>query len=129
MVKRAEVLHGEFPFEGRYGVLQERCARCGEHNVISIKQQVYRISAAVEDEQGGVGLGLNKSQSEEVCGESAIPSPGHLLQPVERLVEPTDPFRLRGINKPRRLTAVDCFRESTMQERVLYIKLVDGPGM
>jgi hypothetical protein len=50
MVKRVEVLHGEFPFEGRYVVLQELCARCGEHNVINIKQQVYRIGAATEDE-------------------------------------------------------------------------------
>jgi hypothetical protein len=30
-----------------------------EHNIINIKQQVYRIGAAAEDEQG-VGLGLNK---------------------------------------------------------------------
>jgi hypothetical protein len=37
VVKRAEVLHGEFPLKSRYGVLQERCARCGEHNVINIK--------------------------------------------------------------------------------------------
>jgi hypothetical protein len=64
-------------------VLQERCARCGEHNVINIKQQVYRINAITEDEQGGVGLGLNKSQSEEVHGKPVIPSPRHLLQPVE----------------------------------------------
>jgi hypothetical protein len=49
-VKRAEVLHGEFPLEGRYGVLQKCCARCGEHNVINIKQQVYRIGDATEDE-------------------------------------------------------------------------------
>jgi hypothetical protein len=60
VVKRAEVLHGEFPYEGRYGVLQEHCARCGEHNVINIKQQLYCIYAVVEDEQGGVRLGLNK---------------------------------------------------------------------
>jgi hypothetical protein len=51
MVKRAEVLHGEFPLDCRYGVLQECCARCGEHNVINIKQQVYCISAVAEDEQ------------------------------------------------------------------------------
>jgi hypothetical protein len=43
MVKMAKVLHGEFPLESRYGVLQEYCARCGEHNVINIKQQVYRV--------------------------------------------------------------------------------------
>jgi hypothetical protein len=50
MVKRVEVLHGEFPLESWYGVLQERCARCGEHNVINIKQQVYHVGATAEDE-------------------------------------------------------------------------------
>jgi hypothetical protein len=50
MVKRVEVIHGEIPLEGRYGVLQERCARCGERNIINIKQQIYRISTVAEDE-------------------------------------------------------------------------------
>jgi hypothetical protein len=107
MVKRVEVHHDEFSLEGRYGVLQERCARCSEHNVINIKQQVYRICTVVEDEQGGVRLDLNKPQSEKVCGEPVVPSLGRLLQPVERLVEAPDPVRLSGINKPHRLTAVD----------------------
>jgi hypothetical protein len=79
IVKRVEVIYDEFPLESRYGVLQERCARCGEHNVINIKQQVYRVGVMAEDEQGGVGLGLNKFQGEEVCGESPVPSPGHLV--------------------------------------------------
>jgi hypothetical protein len=79
IVKRAEVIHDEFPLESRYGVLQERCARCGEHNVINIKQQVYRVGVMAKDEQGGVGLGLNKFQGEEVRGEPPVPSPGHLL--------------------------------------------------
>jgi hypothetical protein len=60
VVKRVEVLHDEFLLESRYGVLQERCARCGEHNVINIKQQLYRINVAAEDEQGGVGLASTK---------------------------------------------------------------------
>jgi hypothetical protein len=75
MVKRVEVLHGEFPLESRCGVLQECCTICGEVNVINIKQQVYHVGAAVEDGQGGVRLGLNKSQGEEVCGEPVVPSP------------------------------------------------------
>jgi hypothetical protein len=129
MVKRAEVLHDEFPLDERYDMLQEHCARCIEHNVINIKQQVYCIDTVAEVEQGGVGLGLNKFQSEEVCGEPAVPSPGHLLHPVESLVEAADSVRLHGINKPRRLAAVDFLYESTMQERNLHIKLVDGVGM
>jgi hypothetical protein len=50
VVNRSEVVHGEFPLGGIYGVLQERCARCSEHNVINVKQQVYRISAVAVDE-------------------------------------------------------------------------------
>jgi hypothetical protein len=37
MVKRTELFHGKFPLESRYGVLQKRYARCGEHNIINIK--------------------------------------------------------------------------------------------
>jgi hypothetical protein len=114
IVKRVEVLHGEFPLEGKYDVLQERCARCGEHNVINIKQQVYHIDVVAKDEQGGVGLGINKSQSEEVRGKPVVPSLRRLLQPVERLVEAADPVELCGINKPRQLAIVDCLLESTM---------------
>jgi hypothetical protein len=61
IVKRVEVLHSEFPLGVRYGVLQDRCGRCGDHNIINIKQQVYRIGTMAEDEQGGVRFGLNKS--------------------------------------------------------------------
>jgi hypothetical protein len=95
-------------------VLQERCARCGEHNVINIKQQVYHIGAVTEDKQGGFRLGLNKAQSEEVFDEPAIPSLGRLFQPIKRLVEATDPTSLYVINKPCRLAAVDCLQKSTM---------------
>jgi hypothetical protein len=83
----------------------------------------------MEDEQGGVILGVNESQSEEVRGKPAVPSPGRLLLLIEGLVEAADPVRLCGINKSCRLAAVDCLRESTMQEHVLDIKLVDQPGM
>jgi hypothetical protein len=61
MVKEVEVLHGKFPLEDIYGVLSEHCARCGEHNIININQQVYHIGVVAEDEQGGVKLGLNKA--------------------------------------------------------------------
>jgi hypothetical protein len=52
----------------------------------------------VEDEQGGVELGLSKFKSPEVRGEPAISSPGRLLQSVEILVKVVDPVMLRGIN-------------------------------
>jgi hypothetical protein len=108
VVKMVEVLHGEFLLESKYGVLQERYARCDEHNVINIKQQIYSIGTAAEDEQGGVGLGINKTQTEVIGGEPAVPSTRRLFQPVDRLVEVANPTRLRGINKLHRLATVDC---------------------
>jgi hypothetical protein len=37
MMEGPEILHGEFPLEGRYGLLQKSYAGCGEDNVINIK--------------------------------------------------------------------------------------------
>jgi hypothetical protein len=54
---------------------------------------------------------------------------GACFSPYRDLLQAADPVRLRGINKPRRLAAVDYLQKSTIQERVLHIKLVDGPGM
>jgi hypothetical protein len=52
------VHHGEFPLEGKYGVLQKCCAGYGEDNIINIEQQVYHICATLKDEQRRVALGL-----------------------------------------------------------------------
>jgi hypothetical protein len=43
MMEGSEVLHGEFPLESRYGLLQKCYAGYGENNVINVEQQVYRI--------------------------------------------------------------------------------------
>jgi hypothetical protein len=50
MMEGPEILHDEFPLEGRYGLLQKCYAGCGEDNVINVKQQVYHICAMPEDE-------------------------------------------------------------------------------
>jgi hypothetical protein len=50
MMEGSEVLHGKFLLEGRYGLLQKCCTGCSENTVINVKQQVYRICAALEDE-------------------------------------------------------------------------------
>jgi hypothetical protein len=49
MMKGPEILHGEFPLEGKYGLLQKCCAGYDEDNVINIKQQVYRICDVPKD--------------------------------------------------------------------------------
>jgi hypothetical protein len=37
VMEGSEVLHGDFPLEGRYRVMQKCCVGCGEDNVINIK--------------------------------------------------------------------------------------------
>jgi hypothetical protein len=37
MMEGPEIIHTEFPLEGRYGLLQKCCTGCGEDNVINIK--------------------------------------------------------------------------------------------
>jgi hypothetical protein len=56
-----------------------------------------------------------------------VSCPGSLLEAVERLVEPADHLRTGGVNKPSRLTAVDCLSEQTMQKDFLHIQLVHWP--
>jgi hypothetical protein len=38
MMEGSEVLHDEFPVEGRYGMLHKYYAGCGEDNIINVKQ-------------------------------------------------------------------------------------------
>jgi hypothetical protein len=57
-----------------------------------------------------------------------VPCPWGLLEAIERLVEPADHVRTRGVNKPGRLTAVNCLSEKTIQESILDIQLMHGPG-
>jgi hypothetical protein len=55
-----------------------------------------------------------------------MPSTRSLLRTIQRFVEPTHKIRARGICKTLGLNAVDYLSESTMQERILHIKLVNG---
>jgi hypothetical protein len=50
MMEGPEILHGEFPPEGRYGLLQKLCVGCGRDNAINVKQQVYHICVMLKDE-------------------------------------------------------------------------------
>jgi hypothetical protein len=61
-----------------------------------------------------------------MSGKPVMPSTRSLLQTIQRFVEPTYKIRARGICKTLGLNAVDYLSESTMQERILHVKLVNG---
>jgi hypothetical protein len=56
-----------------------------------------------------------------------VPRPGSLLEAVERLVQPADHVRTGRVNKPRRLTVVNCLSEKIVQKSILDVQLMDEP--
>jgi hypothetical protein len=50
-----------------------------------------------------------------------------MLEAVERPVEPADHVGTGRINKPRRLTAINCLSEKTVQKGILDVQLMHGP--
>jgi hypothetical protein len=98
-----------------------------EDNVINIEEQVRSVRSMVIDKQRCIRPGLHKPQCQQKSSKPMVPRPGCLLEAVERLVEPADHVRTGIINEPRRLTAVHCLSEKTVQKSILDVQLMDGP--
>ena len=56
-----------------------------------------------------------------------VPSPRSLLQPIG-LVQTTNKIRMGGILKTRRLYAVNCISQGTMQKSILDVELMNRPA-
>jgi hypothetical protein len=54
----------------------------------------------MKDEQGRVRLGLDETLRTQESGEATVPSPGGLLEAVERLVELADQVGVAGSTNP-----------------------------
>jgi hypothetical protein len=64
----------------------------------------------------------------DICNERTVPSPGCLLQLIQRLVEETDAIGLHRINKSSRLAVVDGLRKGVVQEHIRQIELMNRLG-
>jgi hypothetical protein len=62
-----------------------------------------------------------------MSGKSAVPGPGSLLQSVEALVETAHKIWTSDVNKTIGLCAVNSLIQSTMEEGVLDVKLMNWP--
>jgi uncharacterized protein YqgV (UPF0045/DUF77 family) len=82
VMKRLEVLHSKLPLQGSDGTAQKLRTGCGQNNIINIKEQIYHVWAATENEERRVRFCFNEPQGSQVCGELAIPGPRSLLQSV-----------------------------------------------
>jgi hypothetical protein len=56
-----------------------------------------------------------------------VPHSWHLLQAIERHVEPAHQLRVRGVNEVDGLREIDDLGECAMEEGILDIELVHGP--
>jgi hypothetical protein len=98
---------------------------CREHNVVDVEQEVDSVVAAPVDEQGRVRLGLNEADGGQVRGEATVPSPWRLLEAVQGPVQPADQIRTVSVDEAGGLAAVDCLRQSAVEEGILDIELMD----
>lgn len=74
------------------------------------------------DEEQDVRLGFNKlNLRERRCSKADVPSARGLLEPIQRLVEPTNIVRGPQTRRPH---AVYCLCQGTKKEHVLHISLV-----
>jgi hypothetical protein len=63
-----------------------------------------------------------------IVSEALVPCTRSLLEAVEGLVEPTDMRRVCGVDKARRLLAVDHLVKIAMKEGILDIQLMNRPS-
>lgn len=68
MVQLTQVLKRKFLLEGRDDAPQELEGGGRENNVVDI-EEVRRVQASTEDEQGGIRLGLDKTMGEHEGGD------------------------------------------------------------
>jgi hypothetical protein len=80
------------------------------------------------NKKGGVGSGGDKTELAKERGESLVPRPGSLLEPVQGLLEQADVVGSGRVDETRRLLAVDSLLKVTMKESVLHIELVKRPA-
>jgi hypothetical protein len=67
----------------------------------------------------------HKAQKDQVGSEAVVPSPRHLLQAEEGLVEPAHQLWVSGVNEVGGLALGDFVGEGVVDEDVLNIQLVN----
>jgi hypothetical protein len=55
-MKQPEVLHSKLPLQDSDGATQKLRTGCDQNNIINIKEQIYHVWAATEDEERHVRL-------------------------------------------------------------------------
>jgi hypothetical protein len=127
VVEVAEVSHGELRIEFGHDVLEKSRRRSGEDDVVDVEQQVGDLTPLLVNKEGGVGSGGDKTELAKERGESLVPRPGSLLEPVQGPLEQADVVGSGRVDETRRLLAVDSLLKVTMKESVLHIELVKRP--
>jgi hypothetical protein len=73
-VERVEVLHCELALQGGDCALEEGDTGRHEHNFVDAAE-VDAVVAVPKDEQGGLRLGLNEAEGDQIGGEATVPGP------------------------------------------------------
>jgi hypothetical protein len=66
--------------------LKQGTARCREHDVVAVEEEVDDVVAVSMDEHGHVLFGLVEAEGDQVGGEATVPCPWRLLEAIEGAV-------------------------------------------
>ena len=77
--------------------------------------------------EGDIRLRSSEPEPVSIVREVLVPRSWCLLEPIERLVEPTHVLGVSQVDEARRLLTVDLFVEIAMEKSILDVKLMYRP--
>jgi hypothetical protein len=128
MMKIPKICHGELGVKGLGDASKKPSRRGCQNDVVDVEQQVGDVGALFVNKEGCIGDRSREASLLHEAREALVPRPGRLLEPIQGLLQETDVIGGSRVNKSRRLLAVDCLVEMTVEEGVLHVQLMDRPG-
>jgi hypothetical protein len=126
-MKLPKIFHGELLLQGWDGLLRQLSGRSCGNNIVNIEQQVNGLKTSMENEEGSIWLGFNKTQREQIAGKPIVPCLRSLLQTIQGLMEVENQITLSWVEESGGLCAVNCLSQHAMEESILDLELVDRP--
>jgi hypothetical protein len=74
-----------------------------------------------------VSVGFNEPQGGQIGSKLTLPSSGCLFEHVQGLAQATDQVRVSTVSEARGLAAEDYLGESTVEEGIFHVELLNGP--
>ena len=108
-------------------MLQQRCGRRGEYDVVEVDKDIGNVHTPLVDEEGRVGTRCGEANGAKMCTEALEPRTWRLSQAVKRLDQQAHVIWASIVDETYRLVTVDMLRQIAMEECILNVELVHRP--